>query len=193
MSRYGDRPGPSRRRGRVCVLVNGLPGSGKSTLARALAVDLDLPVLSKDAVKDFLASAWPREPSPDELSAMGHDALWALVPACPNGAVVETWFGPTGCDRVRRELTEAGIDAGRVAEVWCDCPAPVARARFRRRHGDPSRHLRHDHSALTETWWAALDPRPLGIGHQLVVDTGTDQVPDHAAVARRLRELLSLP
>ncbi len=39
------------------VVVAGLPGSGKTTLARALAVELDLPLISKDTIKEALFDA----------------------------------------------------------------------------------------------------------------------------------------
>lgn len=41
---------------REVVLVNGFPGSGKSTTGAALAGELDAPLLSKDRIKEALAS-----------------------------------------------------------------------------------------------------------------------------------------
>lgn len=70
---------------RVCVLVNGLPGSGKTTVGRTLARDLDLPLFSKDRVKDHLVEAAGREVAAERLSAWGNDALWALVGSSPTG------------------------------------------------------------------------------------------------------------
>ena len=37
-----------------CVLITGIPAAGKSTLAKYLGEQLNLPVLSKDRVKELL-------------------------------------------------------------------------------------------------------------------------------------------
>jgi ribosomal-protein-alanine N-acetyltransferase len=39
---------------KVIVVVTGVPGSGKTTLARSLAVELGLPLISKDTIKEAL-------------------------------------------------------------------------------------------------------------------------------------------
>lgn len=37
-----------------CILVTGIPAAGKSTMAEALAEDLELPVISKDKIKEIM-------------------------------------------------------------------------------------------------------------------------------------------
>lgn len=37
-----------------CILVTGMPATGKSTMAEAISEQLKLPVISKDAIKEFL-------------------------------------------------------------------------------------------------------------------------------------------
>ena len=37
-----------------CILITGIPASGKTTTARFLGERLNLPVISKDAVKEHL-------------------------------------------------------------------------------------------------------------------------------------------
>jgi predicted kinase len=41
--------------GSSLILLNGIPGAGKTTLAGPLARALEVPVVSKDAVKESLA------------------------------------------------------------------------------------------------------------------------------------------
>ncbi len=37
-----------------CILVTGIPAAGKSTTAEALAKKMNLPVISKDRIKEIL-------------------------------------------------------------------------------------------------------------------------------------------
>ena len=37
-----------------CILVAGMPAAGKSTMAKAIADKWNLPVISKDSIKEFL-------------------------------------------------------------------------------------------------------------------------------------------
>ena len=41
------------------VVVSGLPASGKTTLARQLADELNAPLISKDEIKEAMATAIP--------------------------------------------------------------------------------------------------------------------------------------
>jgi predicted kinase len=176
---------------RRLIVVNGIPGSGKSTLAGLLSRELRLHFISKDSLKDFLAQSAPSEPDAVALSAEANDVMWAVVSALPHGAIVETWFGPTGAARVRQGLVVAGVPEHRVVEIWCDVPVEVARERFAERLHDGARHARHNLAAVDPSWWANLEARPLGIGAQL--HFATEQPPSDSAVrglADNVRALL---
>jgi 2-phosphoglycerate kinase len=73
------------------VLISGVAGSGKSMLAKRLAPALDLPLISKDTIKEALADslgpgddAWSQQ-----LGAASFEVLWALLRDVPQ-AVLET-------------------------------------------------------------------------------------------------------
>ncbi len=160
------RPHPRRR---TAVLVSGLPGAGKSTLATALAAELGLPLLSRDAVKEGVAG--PLAPDvvaahgtgPGSLGEGAAETLWRLLADSPVGAVVESHWRAGDADHVRRGLAAAGFDPASVPEVHCDL-SPVDTA------------------------------GPLGLGPVVTVDTREPLTPRQlVAVALRARVASSSP
>jgi predicted kinase len=153
---------------KLLVLVNGLPGSGKSTLGRSLAHTLSAQFLSKDIVKEALASCVDNALAIPAIGGIAMDALWALARATPETVVIDSWwFKPRDL-----QFAEAGIErtrADRAVEVWCDIPAEVAKARYASRRRAA---LYQDEQRLADDWaiWAAR-AEPLGLLPTVVVDT----------------------
>ncbi len=170
------------------VLVNGLPGAGKTTLATALAGALPATLVSKDAIKEALATTVVGA-SPVALGAAAMEAAWTLTAAIDGTIVFDSWwFKP-------RDLryAEAGIRrAGRptVIEVWCDVPVQLARARYeaRRRAGERAATI-HQSVDSPDVWidWVARG-EPLGIVPTLHVNT--ERPVDVDRVARQVLDAL---
>ena len=92
---------PARRR-KVVALVNGPAQSGATTLARALAVELAVPLLLRDAAVDGGPAAW-----------------WSVLADSPVGAVVRGSFGPEDARSLVEGLRRAGVNPAAVAEIRC--------------------------------------------------------------------------
>lgn len=173
---------------KLLVLVNGLPGSGKSTLGAALAPILRAEFLSKDAVKEALAGCRTESGTASDLGGIAMDTVWALARAAPRDVVVDSWwFRPRDL-----RFAQSGVELvapGRFAEIWCDTPAEVARARYAARRRAA---LYRDEQRLAADWdtWAAR-ATPLGLGPVLTVVT-TRPV-DHAELAAEIDRVAAKP
>lgn len=160
----------------MVVLVNGLPAAGKSTLAPGLAAALDLPLLSKDVIKEIHADVLGVDPPVDlsqrewnrRLGMAASRTMWALLGSSAPGAVLESSWRADVRGLVEAGLQQAGC-AG-AAEVWCEAPLPALRERFARRW--ESSHPIHG-APLSDDEWAAMIEHadPLGLGPVLRVDT----------------------
>ena len=129
----------------MVVLVNGLPAAGKSTLAPPLASALELPQLSKDAIKETHADVLGSDPPPGRtqrewnrrLGTAASQTMWALLG---------------------------------VAEVWCEAPLDVLRSRFARRWA--SSHAVHGVEPDEDEWAQMVQhAEPLSLGPVLRLDT----------------------
>lgn len=171
---------------KLLVLINGLPGSGKSTLGRALAPKLHAQFLSKDTVKESLATCVDTI-DPGVLGGIAMDTAWALAGAVPGTVVIDSWwFKPRDLRHARTGILTT--EATHAVEVWCAVDAATARSRYANRRR-PAIH--RDTQRLADDWadWAA-EATPLGLTNTLVVDT-TGPV-DCALLADRIR-LMATP
>jgi predicted kinase len=148
----------------VFVLVGGWPGSGKTTLSRALAVELRLPLLAKDEVKEALADALGRPedvPGSQRLGRAAVRAVLRVAARCPGAVVDSTWF-----PEVRPLVQEL---PGVLVEVRCVVDRALARRRYNERAA--GRHAGHLDLQRTEDELWGRPPAPLGVGPLVEVDT----------------------
>ncbi|MGX1807015.1 AAA family ATPase [Nocardia sp. NPDC055321] len=166
---------------KLLILVNGLPGSGKSTLARALAPLLRAELLSKDAIKESLATCVEDESAFSGLGGIAMDTAWALAASAPRTVVLDSWwFAPR--DRSHAKAGIARVAATHTAEIWCAVPPEVAKARYTTRIRAA---IHRDADRLHTDWplWSRA-PEPLSLTPVIEVDT---TVPvDVAALATRI-------
>lgn len=160
----------------MVVLVNGLPAAGKSTLAPPLASALELPLLSKDVIKETHADVLGSDPPPGltqrewnrRLGTAASQTMWALLGTSAPGAVLENSWRADVRELVEAGLCRAGVD--HVAEVWCEAPLDVLRSRFARRWA--SSHAIHGVEPDEDEWAQMVQhAEPLGLGPVLRLDT----------------------
>lgn len=166
------------RQGGVFVLVGGWPGSGKTTLARALAAEMNLPLLAKDEIKEALADALGQPVTVPESQHLGRAAVHVMLRVaqrCPSAVLDSTWFPDV------RPLVEQL--PGPLVEVRCVVDRELARRRYYERAA--TRHDGHLDLQRTQDELWGLPCAPLGVGPLLEVDTsGTVDVVQLAAQVR---------
>ena len=162
------------------VVVSGLPGSGKTTLAESLAEQLNLPLISKDHIKEMLADHLGLGPLAADYGRAAVHLMLGLAARAPE-VVLESFFWPG--------LSEPELVGLRrpLVQVHCHCDPALARARFEHRIRAGQRHAVHH---AMDDWQRFSDgaglldlPGPL-----IAVDTSVPL--DAAAVAARVEAAL---
>ena len=162
---------------RSLVIVGGAPATGKTTLAHELGRSLELPVITKDDLKEALAAPfetgdrdWSRQ-----LGSAAYRVLFAVagrVLAGGQGLILESNFRRGISDQPLREL------AALAPAVVIECRTPVARQRFAER-ATRGRHRVHVDGAVLDEWIGDDSAHQIDIGTpRLVVDTTDGYVPD---------------
>jgi predicted kinase len=173
----------------LLVVVTGPPASGKTTVAEALARDLGLPLVAKDAIKERLFDSlgtgdreWSRA-----LGRATFELLFARVAAALREAlpvVAEANFDAAAVPAF------AALPPSRPLQIHCSAPVDVLLARYAAR--TPDRHPGHLDGEILEEVRTAIesgrhDPLPLA-GELIAVDTSGPV--DVDALAARIRALL---
>jgi predicted kinase len=165
------------------VVISGLAASGKTTVAEPLAQALDIPLISKDTIKEALFEAvgfgdWELSKS---LSRAADSAMVRLAQDLDAAVLDNFWYSETVNDLL------APL-SGSIVEVFCRCDPAVALKRFEARarhpgHGDAQR----DAGPMRASFFARAHKLPLGtLGP--VVEVNTERPVDTDSLAVRVLE-----
>lgn len=165
------------------VVVSGLAASGKTSIAQPLAQTLDVPLISKDAIKEALFEAvgfggwaWSKT-----LSRVADGAMVRIAQDLDGAVLDNFWYAET-VDELLAPLRRP------IVEVFCRCDPVVAFERFR----DRDRHPGHadeerDADSVRASFVARAHRLPLRMLGP-VVEVDTERPVDVASVARRVVE-----
>jgi cytidylate kinase len=156
------------------IVLSGLPASGKSTLGRAIAKALDLPLLDKDEILEFLFESrsigdaeWRRR-----LSRDADQELIDRATKLPAAVIASWWCHPSSSVASGTPIEWLLSLRAQVVEIYCVCSPSIAASRFvgRNRHAG---HVdgRHTFEALLASFHTQRSLGPLRIGRTIEVDT----------------------
>jgi len=161
------------------VVVSGLAASGKTSAAEPLARALEIPLISKDAIKEALFEsvgyghlAWSKS-----LSRAADAALVRLAQELDAAVLDNFWYVETASDLL------APL-SGPMVEVFCRCDPAVALERFESRTRHPGHaDAERDPEGMHALFVARALKLPLGtLGP--VVEVDTERPVDVDALAR---------
>lgn len=170
------------------IIVNGLPATGKTTLVHKLSGLTGIPVIAKDAIKEFLFDSigtgdreWSRA-----LGAASSDFMWELADialSSKRSVILENFFTPAFA-RPQLEKLTAKHDA-EVLEIFCEADPELRKQRFIDRNESGQRHKGH----VDETNYGDFERfkqvefHPLAISEVIRVNTDNPSRIDHAKLA----------
>ena len=161
----------------ILIIINGLPATGKTTLARPLSEKLEIPLIAKDTIKEFLFNtlgtkdrSWSRT-----LGKVSNDFIYELTDillADGQSLMIENAFEKS----FAKQKLERIIDRHKpkVVELYCHSDSSVRRQRFVNRNESGSRHKGHAdyENYLHETEIEPVEKyAPLALGYTIKIDT----------------------
>lgn len=179
------------------IIIHGMPGTGKTTISEKLTDDLRVPLLGKDALKEFLldrlgASDGERSRAVGKVTFYMLYAFIDTMLANSETLIVECPFYKEGAVAVIGN-TLRQHDA-RFLEIYCKTDPIVRRRRYIERAENGQRHAGHaDTSYFEDLAPDKPEPtqyNPLKLGKLITVDTTEFDEADYARLLKNVKAWL---
>lgn len=179
------------------IIVTGRPASGKSTLAKWLSQELELPLVSKDNIREILFErlGWKDRPWAQLLGRASVDLMFYFADAelgVGNSIIMDNSFHPPISTPRFQDLKEK-FDAGSV-QIICHSTKEILFERFKARAKTGNRHPGHgDNDVLDELYKYLADEKPqiLDIGGLVIeVDTTDFEKIDYQGILKQVNSFL---
>ncbi|MGH2588845.1 MAG: AAA family ATPase, partial [Dehalococcoidia bacterium] len=126
------------------VVVGGAPATGKTTLAHRLAVELHLPLFTKDRIKELLGDTLGASdvPQSKQLGAASYELLYAITGwllDAGTGAILESNFWRGASESSLQPL----VARAQAVLIHCETAPNVVLQRFTERFDRGERHAVH--------------------------------------------------
>ena len=178
------------------LIVSGLPCAGKTSIAEKLAVELKLPLMTKDGIKEQLFNAlgwkdrdWSKRLSQASIELLLYFAETLLADG--NSLIIECNFQPDlAAPRLRAMRAQYKAV---MCQIFCRASTDTLYERFKARTG--TRHPGHADEQYMAEFHALLDQTPqeaLDLGCPVVVVDTTDfQKVDYPTLLKAVRDVQS--
>lgn len=178
------------------LIVSGLPCTGKTTIAEWLAVELNLPLMTKDGIKGLLLTAlgWKDRDWSKRLSYASVELLLYISEtqlAAGNSLIIDCNFQP-GLAAPRLRDMKVKYSAT-FCQIFCRAESDVLYQRFKTRTG--TRHPGHADEQYLDEFHLLLDhasQEAMDLGCPVVVlDTTDFQKVDYPSLLMAVRDVQS--
>jgi len=164
----------------VLIIVSGPPSSGKTTLAKNIAQKFNLPLITKDNLKEILFDtvgwkdrAWSQKIGSASF-ALIHYFLDSLIPTGQSLIIEGNFKTEFESQHLSPRLDKYNY---RAVQIMCQCDGQVLFERFKKRSESGNRHPGHcdtgNYDELKESLLLGKYP-PLDIKSKIIIFDSTD-------------------
>jgi predicted kinase len=180
------------------IIVTGRPAAGKSTLAKWLSLELKLPLVSKDSIREelFERLGWKDRKWAQELGKASVDMMFYFAQAelaTGHSIVMDNSFYPPASNPRFQALKEKCHAAS--IQIVCDSDRDTLFQRFKSRADSGNRHPGHGDQEVLEELYAKLadhSSQILEIGGAVIeIDTTDFAKVDYQEILNQVKSLLA--